>query len=99
MGVISTITITVNGQERALEGPVPLTDFLRDLGVRATFMAVARNGEVLRKEEHAGVTIRDGDVLELVRPVGGGARCGTRCSSGPNMAAGGPEDVCLRSKS
>ena len=31
--------------------------------MRATFMAVAHNGEVLRKEEHAGVTIRDGDVL------------------------------------
>ena len=66
------MTITVNGQERALEGPVALTEFLRSLGVRATFMAVAHNGEVLRREEHAGVTIRDGDVLELVRPVGGG---------------------------
>ena len=67
------ITITVNGQRRNLDTPARLPEFLESLGVRTSFMAVAYNGEVLRKEEHAGVTLRDGDVLELVRPVGGGS--------------------------
>ena len=67
------ITITVNGQVRELEGPMTLPRFIESLGVRAAFLAVAYNGEVLRREEHASVTLKEGDVLELVRPVGGGA--------------------------
>ena len=67
------ITVTVNGQQRELDAPTTLPQFLKRLGVRVNFMAVAYNGEVLRKEEHADITLEDGDVLELVRPVGGGS--------------------------
>jgi thiamine biosynthesis protein ThiS len=67
------ITITVNGQRRQLKGPTSLPEFLETLGVRVKFMAVAHNGEVLRKEEYPKITLRDGDTLELVRPVGGGS--------------------------
>ena len=66
------ITITINGEERQMEHSMKLPEFLESLGVRARFTAVAYNGEVLRKEEHATVALKDGDVLELVRPVGGG---------------------------
>ena len=50
-----------------------LLDFLVYIGVSSTFIAVAYNGEVLRKEQYEGIAIVDGDNLELVRPVGGGA--------------------------
>ena len=68
------ITVNVNGEQRKLEGPTTLPAFLKNLGARGAFMAVAYNGQVLRKEEHAAVTLKDGDTLELVRPVGGGAQ-------------------------
>ena len=46
--------------------------FLEGLGVNLNFIAVAYNGEVLDKDDFSGVTLNEGDVLEIVRPVGGG---------------------------
>ena len=66
------ITLTVNGKPREAEGPVNLVDYLRDIGVTQTHIAVAHNGVVVRRDELAGVTIEDSDHLEIVRAVGGG---------------------------
>jgi sulfur carrier protein len=66
------MTLMVNGQKRQVEGPMGLREFLQHVGVRTSFVAVAYNGQVLRKEEYDAVTLKDGDVLEIVRPVGGG---------------------------
>ena len=87
------ITITVNGQVRELEGPMTLPRFIESLGVRAAFLAVAYNGEVLRREEHASVTLKEGDVLELVRPVGGGA-AGAAYAPNPSRAPRRPARSC-----
>ena len=40
--------------------------------VNMQHVAVGYNGEVLKKEEFPQVKLQDGDVLEIVRPVGGG---------------------------
>ena len=67
-----TITVTVNGEERRVAHSLRLPELLESLGVRARHTAVAYNGDVLRKEEHPSIALKHGDVLELVRPVGGG---------------------------
>ena len=41
-------------------------------GVNLDHVAVGYNGEVIKKEEFSKVRLNDGDVLEIVRPVGGG---------------------------
>ena len=69
---VATITVTVNGEERQLAQSLSLPELLESLGVRARHTAVAYNGDVLRREEHPTISLKDGDVLELVRPVGGG---------------------------
>jgi len=66
------ITLTVNGKPRQIEGPTDLVGFLQAQGITTRFVAVAYNGVVLEKDELASVTLKDGDVLEIVRPVGGG---------------------------
>lgn len=66
------IKLTVNGKERELPGPMGLVTFLESLGVNMQFVAVAHNGNVLRKDEFPKVTLNEGDTLEVVRPVGGG---------------------------
>ena len=66
------IRLTVNGKPRELSGPTGLVAFLESLGVNVQFVAVAHNGNVLAREDYASVTLQDGDVLEVVRPVGGG---------------------------
>jgi len=66
------ITLTVNGEKRELEGPVRLTAFLETLDIDKRNVAVAHNGTVLQREKWSEVTLQDGDILEIVRMVGGG---------------------------
>lgn len=66
--------ITVNGKAREIDGEMPLPEFLRANGVNPRLVAVAINGDVVPKDEYAGARVRDGDALEIVRMVGGGAR-------------------------
>jgi thiamine biosynthesis protein ThiS len=68
------ITLTVNGKKQQLEGPTKLTAFLDTLEINRRHVAVARNGSVVRREEWPEVVLEDGDVLEIVRMVGGGSR-------------------------
>lgn len=67
-----TVSVTVNGRKLELEGPTRLLDYLTEQGLADRRIAVAVNGTVLRREEFGGVTLSDGDSLEIVRPVGGG---------------------------
>jgi len=66
------INLTVNGKPRPIDARVDLETYLMSFGLNLQFVAVGYNGEVIRKEEYAGLTLKDGDVLEIVRPVGGG---------------------------
>ena len=66
------IRVVINGESRVIEGPQTVSEYLDSFGLDSRFVAVARNGEVLAKEDFAHVTITEGDRLEIVRPVGGG---------------------------
>jgi thiamine biosynthesis protein ThiS len=66
------VNLTVNGKPREIDGSQKLLAFLEGLGVNLNFIAVAYNGEVLDKNDFPTVTLAEGDVLEIVRPVGGG---------------------------
>ncbi len=66
------ITITLNGKPREIERPQPVTDLLAALEVNPRQVAVAVNGEVVARDTWARITVREGDVVEIVRAVGGG---------------------------
>ena len=71
--------ITVNGKPRDIAAPdgeaaVELPAFLRAHDINPRLVAIAINGEVIPKEEYDGALIREGDAVEVVRMVGGGAR-------------------------
>lgn len=72
MGNPGIISLTVNGKARELKEPMSLKQFLKEHDVDSQFIAVAYNGAVLRPEEFNLVTLNAGDVVEIVRPVGGG---------------------------
>jgi thiamine biosynthesis protein ThiS len=67
------ITITLNGKPRTLQPPLNVVSLLAALAVRPEQVAVAVNGEVVRREEWAAAAIGEGDAVEIVRAVGGGA--------------------------
>jgi sulfur carrier protein len=66
------ITLTVNGKPRSLEGSPDLLSFLESYGVNLRHVAVGYNGVVLEKGKYPSILLREGDVLEIVKPVGGG---------------------------
>ena len=66
------IAVTVNGKRTELAGPTGLMEYLQALKVNFRFLAVGYNGEVVPKATYGTVTLKDGDVLEIVRPIGGG---------------------------
>ena len=66
------IQLKVNGKLCELQQPTNVLEFLKNKNVNTKFIAVAHNGNILRKEEYVGTEIQHGDVLEVVRPVGGG---------------------------
>jgi sulfur carrier protein len=69
--------ITVNGKPRDIEsepGGTPLPAFLQACDIDRRLVAVAINGDVIPKAQYDQARIRDGDQVEVVRMVGGGAR-------------------------
>ena len=67
------IRIRVNGENRRLAAGTALAAFLAEQNVPAQFVAVAVNNEVVRRADHGGTILTDGDVVEIVRMVGGGS--------------------------
>jgi len=66
------INLLVNGKPRPIDDSVDLESYLNSFGLDLKHVAVGYNGEVLKREQYPEVTLRDGDTLEIVRPVGGG---------------------------
>lgn len=64
--------LRVNGREVELSQPTPLPDYLRGLGVDPRAVAVEHNGEIVQRHVYGECLLREGDVLEIVRMVGGG---------------------------
>ncbi|HEY1909076.1 MAG TPA: sulfur carrier protein ThiS [Myxococcaceae bacterium] len=66
------MTLTLNGERREVLDGLTVAALVGQLGIRGR-VAVELNGEVLRQAQHPETTLRDGDTLEVVTFVGGGA--------------------------
>ena len=64
--------LRINGRPVELAGPVPLLDYLAQLGVDPRAVAVELNQRILERSEFAAARLGEGDVVEIVRMVGGG---------------------------
>jgi thiamine biosynthesis protein ThiS len=64
--------LVVNGEAREVPADATVLELLQTLGIRGR-VAVERNGTVLRQAEHEKTRLAEGDVLEVVTFVGGGA--------------------------
>ena len=66
------IALHVNGKHVDLDEATPLLDYLARLGVDPRSVAVEHNGEIVERDRYRDITLRAGDVVEIVRMVGGG---------------------------
>lgn len=70
-GFFAEMEITINGKPQTLETEVSLDKYLADRGLPEASV-VERNGQIIPKDRRHLVVLRDGDVLEVVKLVGGG---------------------------
>jgi len=66
------VEVRINGKPVALDAPTPLLDYLERLGVDPRSVAVEHNGEILERSGYERAVLKAGDVVEIVRMVGGG---------------------------
>lgn len=66
------LTVKVNGTDIFLREPLSLADFLLEQQYNPNYVAVEVNGEVVSRAAYEQMILSDGDVLEIVRFVGGG---------------------------
>ena len=70
--------LTVNGKPRDVDAAdgadaMPLPALLAAFEINPRLVAVAINGDVVPKHEFENSRVREGDAVEIVRMVGGGA--------------------------
>jgi sulfur carrier protein len=70
------LTLILNGQNRSFEGLVPdsnLAELVDALGVKGDRVALELNGEIVSRARWVEAALADGDKVEMVHFVGGGA--------------------------
>jgi sulfur carrier protein len=65
--------LIINGEEKTLEKVSSVSDLLRQLGLKADRVAVELNREIAARASWDATQLKDGDRLEIVQFVGGGA--------------------------
>lgn len=67
-----SVTITVNGENRAASVGATVLDLLCELGLHAGRVAIERNLEILPRPKWQETCLTAGDRYEIVQFVGGG---------------------------
>jgi sulfur carrier protein len=66
------IALQINGRRVELAEPTALLAYLEALGVSPRAVAVEHNGVIVERSAYADLRLDEGDVVEIVRMVGGG---------------------------
>jgi sulfur carrier protein len=64
--------VLVNGETMEVPDGVSVDGLLEHLKVKREYTAVALNREITPKARYAETHLKDGDRVEIVRPMGGG---------------------------
>ena len=66
-------TLTINGEKRSFPEAPTVSSLLTALGLKPEAIAVELNRAIVPRAEYPGQRLADGDELEIVTFVGGGA--------------------------
>jgi sulfur carrier protein len=67
-----TMNVTINGISRPLPASASLAGLLAELELPPDSVVAEVNGEIVAPEAYAGRALAEGDLVELIRFVGGG---------------------------
>ncbi|HYM38312.1 MAG TPA: sulfur carrier protein ThiS [Nitrospiraceae bacterium] len=65
--------IQVNGEQRTLATGITVAGLLKDLDIRPDRVAVELNLNILDRSEFDGRSLQEGDRIEIISFIGGGA--------------------------
>lgn len=87
---MALVEILVNGETRALKAGTTVEELVRELGLVPDRLAIEYNLHILKRKHWAATALVNGDRVEIVHFVGGGAGAGTRSrrrrhSTSPNQ--------------
>lgn len=66
------MTITLNGEKREFDSPLPMPQLLETLGLAGRPVVVEHNRTALLPREIDSARVADGDVIEIVQITAGG---------------------------
>lgn len=64
--------VDVNGAERELSAGATVADLVEEVTASADHVAVAVNGDVVRRQQWAETSLAEGDRVEIVTAIQGG---------------------------
>jgi thiamine biosynthesis protein ThiS len=67
------LLLTINGQEKQMHSANTLSDLIQELDITAPHFAVALNHQVVPRSQYDATKLQEGDQVEIVHAVGGGA--------------------------
>lgn len=73
--------LTINGEEQDFDAPMTVAELLGRIGLDDRRVAVERNLEIVPKSAYDGIGLGEGDKLEIVHFIGGGAPDGAPTST------------------
>lgn len=65
--------VTINGEKREVPAPITIEGLIRYLALAPDRLAVERNLEVVRRADWPQLILEEGDRIEIIHFVGGGA--------------------------
>ncbi|HBT40720.1 MAG TPA: thiamine biosynthesis protein ThiS, partial [Rhodospirillaceae bacterium] len=65
--------VQINGETHSLDAPLSVAQLLTRIGLDPAKVAVERNLEIVPKSGYGQIGVEDGDRLEIVHFIGGGA--------------------------
>lgn len=67
------VDLIVNGSPRTAPAGTSVASLLKELGIAPERVAVERNRDIVDRERWGETVLRDGDRIEIIQFVGGGA--------------------------
>jgi sulfur carrier protein len=64
--------ITCNGETKEINPNTTLVSFIRDMDLNPDTVVAECDGRIIKRDEYDTLVLSDGNVLELIRFVGGG---------------------------
>jgi sulfur carrier protein len=64
--------ITCNGETKEITSNTTLVSFIRDMALNPDTVVAECDGRIIKRDEYETLVLQEGNVLELIRFVGGG---------------------------